>query len=67
MSEGSSVETHVLRMMSDIDKLEHYGVKIPQEFGIDVVLSSLSSSFKGFVKKFLETSRRCQSLSCLIG
>ncbi|KAJ8899333.1 hypothetical protein K2173_018307 [Erythroxylum novogranatense] len=52
MAEGSSVDTHVLKMIGYIEKLAELGFVMDHELSIDLVLQSLSSSFSQFVMNF---------------
>ena len=48
MTEGTSVREHCLRMISNLNALEVLGVDIDGESQVDMLLQSLSESFKEF-------------------
>ncbi|KAK8635314.1 hypothetical protein V6N13_023187 [Hibiscus sabdariffa] len=52
MSEGSLVGAHVIKMMDYIQLLENLGFPLKDELATDVILQSLSDSFKPFVLNF---------------
>ncbi|KAK8704850.1 hypothetical protein V6N13_048462 [Hibiscus sabdariffa] len=52
MSEGSPVGAHVIKMMGYIQTLEKLGFFLKNELATNVILQSLSDSFKPFVLNF---------------
>ncbi|KAK8696353.1 hypothetical protein V6N13_001489 [Hibiscus sabdariffa] len=52
MSEGSPVGAYVIKMMGYIQTLEKLGFPLKDELVTDVILQSLSDSFKPFVLNF---------------
>ncbi|KAK8554244.1 hypothetical protein V6N13_073172 [Hibiscus sabdariffa] len=52
MSEGSPVGAHVIKMMGYIQTLEKLGFPLKDELATDVILQSLSDSFKPFILNF---------------
>ncbi|KAK8539410.1 hypothetical protein V6N13_104356 [Hibiscus sabdariffa] len=52
MSEGTPVGAHVIKMMGYIQTLEKQGFAINNELVTDVILQSLSDSFKQFILNF---------------
>ncbi|KAK9003879.1 hypothetical protein V6N11_018775 [Hibiscus sabdariffa] len=52
MSEGSPVGAHVIKMMGYIQTLEKLGFPLKDELATDVILQSLTDSFKPFVLNF---------------
>ena len=52
MQEGSSVSTHVLKMIGYIERLEALGFKMDKDLYLDLVLQSLTESYKGFIMNF---------------
>ncbi|KAK9044596.1 hypothetical protein V6N11_058494 [Hibiscus sabdariffa] len=52
MSEGFPVGAHVIKMMGYIQTLEKLGFALKDELATDVILQSLSDSFKPFVLNF---------------
>ncbi|KAK8578773.1 hypothetical protein V6N12_069117 [Hibiscus sabdariffa] len=52
MSEGFPVGAHVIKMMGYIQMLEKLGFPLKDELATDVILQSLSDSFKPFVLNF---------------
>ncbi|KAK8701847.1 hypothetical protein V6N13_020225 [Hibiscus sabdariffa] len=52
MSEGSLVGAHVIKMMGYTQMLEKLGFPLKNELATDVILQSLSDSFKPFVLNF---------------
>ncbi|XP_074367021.1 uncharacterized protein LOC141707638 isoform X1 [Apium graveolens] len=52
MSEGSSVNDHVLKMINLIERLGQLGFAMDGEVSLDLVLQSLPSSFSQFVVNF---------------
>jgi hypothetical protein len=49
MAEGSSFSDHVIKLQGYIQRLEALGIPFPADFGTDMILKSLPSSFVGFV------------------
>ncbi|KAK8539061.1 hypothetical protein V6N13_135825 [Hibiscus sabdariffa] len=52
MSEGTPVGAHVIKMMGYIQTLEKQGFALNNELVTDVILQSLSDSFKQFILNF---------------
>ncbi|KAL4285370.1 hypothetical protein GQ457_16G019190 [Hibiscus cannabinus] len=52
MSEGTPVGAHVIKMMGNIQMLEKLGFALNNELAIDIILQSLSDSFKQFILNF---------------
>ena len=52
MQDGSSVSAHVLKMIGYIERLEVLGFKMDKDLYVDLVLQSLTESYKGFVMNF---------------
>jgi gag-polypeptide of LTR copia-type len=50
MTEGSSLDTHMLRMRSDVEQLEKLNSPLSKEFATDVILNSLSPSYYNFIR-----------------
>jgi gag-polypeptide of LTR copia-type len=49
MSEGSSVNAHVLKMMSYVQQLEKLGSPMDKRFVSDIILISLPPSYSQFI------------------
>ena len=52
MEVGSSVATHVLKMIGLIEKLEKLGFMLHHQLSVDLILQSLPPSFSNFVMNF---------------
>lgn len=52
MIEGSAVSSHVLKMISLIEKLEKLGFVLPHQLSVDLIMQSLPDSFSNFVTNF---------------
>ena len=52
MSEGASVQTHVLRMIEWIERLAVLGFKMDKDLSIDLILQSLPDSYSQFIINF---------------
>jgi len=52
MIEGSSVNTHVLKMIGYIKKLDQLGFVIDHELSVDLVLHSLPKNFLQFIMNY---------------
>ncbi|KAK8505105.1 hypothetical protein V6N12_037982 [Hibiscus sabdariffa] len=52
MSEGTPVGAHIIKMMGYIQTLENQGFALNNELVTDVILQSLSDSFKQFILNF---------------
>jgi hypothetical protein len=52
MTEGSSVNTHVLKMIGYIKKLDQLGFVIDHELSVDLVLHSLPKNFLQFIMNY---------------
>jgi gag-polypeptide of LTR copia-type len=63
MTEGDSLDTHMLRMMSDVGQLEKLNNPLSKEFATDVILNSLSPSCSNFIEIIIcwEWARTCRS------
>ena len=69
MEVGSSVATHVLKMIGLIEKLEKLGFMLHHQLSVDLILQSLPPSFSNFVMNFnltqVETSTLPELLNML--
>ena len=65
MAEGSSVREHCLTMISNLNKLEVLDANIDGESQVDMILQSLSESFKEFKLNY-NMNRNIYSLSELM-
>jgi hypothetical protein len=52
MVEGSSANTHVLKMIGYIKKLGQLGFVMDHELSVDLVLQSLSQNFLQFIMNY---------------
>jgi hypothetical protein len=52
MTEGSSVNTHVLKMIGYIKKLDQLGFVMDHELSVDLVLHSLPKNFLQFIMNY---------------
>ena len=52
MAEGSSVQTHVLKMIEWIERLDALGFSLNKELSVDIILQSLPESFSQFIVNF---------------
>jgi gag-polypeptide of LTR copia-type/Zinc knuckle len=52
MTEGSSLNTHMLRMTSDVEKLEKLNSPLSKEFATYVILNSLPPSYSNFIRNY---------------
>ena len=52
MTEGSSLDTHMLRMTSDVEQLEKLNSPLSKEFVTDVILNSLPPSYSNFIRNY---------------
>ena len=52
MSEGASVQTHVLKMIEWIERLAVLEFKMDKDLSIDLILQSLPDSFSQFIINF---------------
>jgi gag-polypeptide of LTR copia-type len=52
MTEGNSLDTHMLRMTSDVKKLEKLNSLLSKEFTTDVILNSLPPSYSNFIRNY---------------
>ena len=48
MARGTSVQNYVLKMIAHLNELEILGAEIDSESQVDIMLMSLSESFKNF-------------------
>ena len=69
MEVGSSVATHVLKMIGLNEKLEKFGFMLHHQLSVDLILQSLPPSFSNFVMNFnltqVETSTLLELLNML--
>ena len=65
MAEGSSVREHCLTMISNLNTLEVLGADIDGESQVDMILQSLSESFKEFRLNY-NMNKKIYSLSELM-
>jgi gag-polypeptide of LTR copia-type len=61
MIEGSSLDTHMLRMTSDVEQLEKLNSPLSKEFATDVILNSFPPSYSNFIRN-LSYTRNGQEL-----
>jgi gag-polypeptide of LTR copia-type len=52
MTEGSSLDTHMLRMTSDVEQLEKLNSPLSKEFDTDVILNSLPPRYSNFIRNY---------------
>jgi gag-polypeptide of LTR copia-type len=52
MIEGGSLDTHILRMTSDVEQLEKLNSPLSKEFATDVTLNSLPPSYSNFIMNY---------------
>lgn len=52
MTDGESVNTHVLKMINLIEKLESLNVVMDNDLYVDLILQSLPDSFDHFCHEF---------------
>jgi gag-polypeptide of LTR copia-type len=52
MTEGSSLDTHMVRMTSDVEQLEKLNSPLSKEFVTDVILNSLPPSYSNFIRNY---------------
>jgi gag-polypeptide of LTR copia-type len=52
MTEGSSLDTHMLHMTSDVEQLEKLNSPLSKEFATDVILNSLPPSYSNFIRNY---------------
>jgi gag-polypeptide of LTR copia-type len=52
MTEGSSLDTHMLRMTSNIEQLEKLNSPLSKEFATDVILNFFPPSYSNFIKNY---------------
>jgi len=52
ITEGYSVNTHVLKMISYIEKLDQLGFVMDHELSIELILQSLPQSFSQFIMNY---------------
>ena len=57
MAEGTSVQEHVLKMITHLNELEILGAEINGETQVDIVLMSLPESFKTFRLNYIMSKR----------
>jgi gag-polypeptide of LTR copia-type len=52
MTEDNSLDTHMLRMTSDVEQLEKLNSPLSKEFATDVIINSLSPSYSNFIRNY---------------
>jgi gag-polypeptide of LTR copia-type len=52
MTEYSSLDTHMICMMSDVEKLTKLNSPLSKEFVMDVILNSFSLSYSNFIMNY---------------
>jgi gag-polypeptide of LTR copia-type len=52
MTEGISLDTHMLRMTSDVEQLEKHNSPLSKEFVTDVILNSFPPSYSNFIRNY---------------
>jgi gag-polypeptide of LTR copia-type len=52
MTDGSSLDTHMLRMTSNVEKLEKFNSPLSKEFATDVILNSLPLNDSNFIRNY---------------
>jgi gag-polypeptide of LTR copia-type len=52
MTEGSSLDTHMLRMTSDVEQLKKLNSPLRKEFATDVILNSFPPSYSNFIRNY---------------
>jgi gag-polypeptide of LTR copia-type len=52
MTQGDSLDTHMLRMTSDVEQLEKLNSSLSKEFATNVTLNSLSPSYSNFIMNY---------------
>jgi acyl CoA:acetate/3-ketoacid CoA transferase beta subunit len=52
MVESSSISSHMLRMTSDVEKLEKLNCPLSHELAMDIILNSLPPSYSEFIVNF---------------
>jgi gag-polypeptide of LTR copia-type len=52
MTEGGSLDTHMLRMTSDAEHLEKLNSPLSKEFATDVILNSFPPSYSNFIRNY---------------
>jgi gag-polypeptide of LTR copia-type len=52
MTEGSSLDTHMLRMTSDVEQLEKLNSPLSKEFVTDVILNSFPHNYSNFIRNY---------------
>ena len=65
MAEGTPVRDHILKMISYLNELEILGAEIDGESQVDIVLMSLSESYKNFCLNY-SMSKESYSLAELL-
>ena len=63
MAESSSISSHMLRMTSDVEKLEKLNCPLSHELAMDIILNSLPPSYLEFIVNFYKHGwiRACRS------
>jgi gag-polypeptide of LTR copia-type len=52
MTEGNSLDTHMLRMTSDVEQLDKHNSLLSNELATYVILTSLPPSYSNFIKNY---------------
>jgi gag-polypeptide of LTR copia-type len=52
MIEGSSLDTHMLRMTNDVEQLEKLNSPLSKEFAMDVIMNSFPPSYSNFIRNY---------------
>jgi gag-polypeptide of LTR copia-type len=52
MTEDNSLDTHMLRMTSDVEQLEKLNSPLSKEFATDVIINSLPPSYSNFIRNY---------------
>jgi gag-polypeptide of LTR copia-type len=52
ITEGSSLDTHMLRMTSDVEQLKNLKSQLSKEFVTDIILNSLPPSYFNFIRNY---------------
>jgi gag-polypeptide of LTR copia-type len=52
MTEGRSLDTHMLCMTSNVEQLEKFNSLLSREFATDVILNSLPPNYSNFIRNY---------------
>jgi gag-polypeptide of LTR copia-type len=52
MTEGGSLDTHILRMTSDVEQLEKLNSPLSKEFATYIILNSFPPSYSNFIRNY---------------